>query len=189
MHSVNRRDALEVMTVLVGGALVASSGLLTACVRERREGAGAGRPMVLSVEDQALFEEIADTLLPTTAASPGAKAAEVGAGGNLLLTDCYERGVQQRVVDGLQEFRATCRKRFGKELAALGARERDQLLREIDAEARRVGETHYFGLVREIAERAYFSSEVGMTKALRYVQTPGRWEGCVALEPGQPAWG
>jgi hypothetical protein len=42
--------------------------------------------------------------------------------------------------------------------------------------------------VRELALRAYFSSEVGMTQALRYVQTPGRWEGCVPLEPGQPAW-
>jgi hypothetical protein len=63
------------------------------------------------------------------------------------------------------------------------------LLREIDAEAQKAGETHYFPLVRELALRAYFSSEVGMTKATRYVLVPGRWVGCMPLKPGQPAWG
>jgi glucoside 3-dehydrogenase (cytochrome c) hitch-hiker subunit len=59
----------------------------------------------------------------------------------------------------------------------------------VEAEAQKVGPTHYFTLVRELALRAYFSSEVGMTKALRYVLVPGKWVGCVPLEPGQPAWG
>jgi hypothetical protein len=61
-------------------------------------------------------------------------------------------------------------------------------LREIDAEAQRAGDKHYFGLVRELALRAYFSSEIGMTKALRYVLVPGKWVGCVPLGAGQPAW-
>ena len=53
----------------------------------------------------------------------------------------------------------------------------------------RAGSAHWFGLVRELAERAYFSSEIGMTKARRWVLVPGRWIGCVPLAPGQPAWG
>ena len=47
---------------------------------------------------------------------------------------------------------------------------------------------HYFPLVRELSLQAYFSSEIGMTKALRYIMVPGKWVGCVPLKPGQPAW-
>ena len=61
-------------------------------------------------------------------------------------------------------------------------------MREVDAAAVRA-KGHYFELVRELAERTYFSSEVGMTKARRWVMEPGKWVGCVPLTPGQPAWG
>jgi hypothetical protein len=192
MPPMNRRDALKATTALLGGVLVTSTGVLAACGREPRQGreaGAAGESRALGAEDQALVEEIADTLLPTTAASPGAKAAGAGAAINLLLTDCYEPEAQRRVVQGLKDFRATCGNRCGGGFASLAQPERERLLREIDAEAQKVGETHYFGLVRELALRAYFSSEVGMTRATRYVLVPGRWVGCMPLEPGQPAWG
>ena len=177
MPPMNRRDALKATTALLGGVLVTSAGALAACAPERR--AAAAR--VLSDGDQALIEEIADTLLPTTAASPGAKAAGAGAAINLLLTDCYEPEAQRRLVRGLREFR-------GSGFMALARPEREALLRRVDAEAQEDPEKHWFTLARELSLRAYFSSETGMTKALRYVRDPGRWEGCVKLRPGQPAW-
>jgi len=191
---MNRRDALKATTALLGGVLVTSTGVLAACSREPGESRDSSRApdaasRALSAEDQALIEEIADTLLPTTPASPGAKAAGTGAAINLLLTDCYAPEAQRRVVQGLKDFRATCGDRCRGGFASLAQPQREQLLREIDAEAQKAGETHYFPLVRELALRAYFSSEVGMTKATRYVLVPGRWVGCMPLKPGQPAWG
>lgn len=180
---MNRRDAIRATAATLW---LASSGILAACAREAKKSASTG---VLGADDQALAEEIADTLLPTTPSSPGAKAAGAGAAMQLLLTDCYDAKAQQRVVAGLERFRAACRDRHGSEFAALPRAQREQFLREADAEARKAGETHYFPLVRELANRAYFSSEIGMTKALRYIQTPGRWNGCIPLAPGQPAWG
>lgn len=185
MPPMNRREAMKATTALLGGVLITSNGFLIACARDSTEASGR----VLTVSDQSLIEEIADTLLPTTPSSPGAKAAGAGAAINLLLTDCYEPDAQERVVNGLNDFRETCRRRFGDDFASLPQSEREQALREADAEAQREGPTHYFELVRELALRAYFSSEIGMTKALRYVLVPGRWEGCVPLAPGQPAWG
>ncbi|HUF29493.1 MAG TPA: gluconate 2-dehydrogenase subunit 3 family protein [Gemmatimonadaceae bacterium] len=176
---------MKASTALLGGVLITSNGFLIACARDLTEANGR----VLTVADQSLIEEIADTLLPTTTSSPGARAAGAGAAINLLLTDCYEADAQERVVNGLNEFRRECRRRYGDDFASLPQNEREQVLREIDAEARSVGPAHYFELVRELAVRAYFSSEIGMTKALRYVLVPGRWEGCVPLAPGQPAWG
>ena len=185
MPPMNRREAVKAATAIVGGVLMTSNGFLVACARDSSQAPS----QLLTPDDQSLIEEIADTLLPTTPSSPGAKAAGAGAAINLLLTDCYELEAQERVVTGLTEFRRMCRSRCGDDFAALPQREREQILNEIDVEAQQAGPTHYFTLVRELALRAYFSSEVGMTKALRFVLVPGKWVGCVPLAPGQPAWG
>ena len=176
---MNRRDAVKTTGVLLGGVLITSSSLAS-CARDTRRG---GAP-VLDAEDQALIEEIADTLLPSTPSSPGAKAAGVGPVMNLLLTDCREPDDQKRVLDGMKQFRST----VGDHFASMSQANRENWLRRIDAEARAAGDKHYFPLIRELSLQAYFSSEIGMTKALRYVMTPGKWVGCVPLRPGQPGW-
>lgn len=181
---MTRREALKAAASLVGALAV--PGLLAGCAPDGRDTASASRASAR--EDQALLEDIADTLLPDTAASPGAKAAGVGATMALLLADCRARDVQQRVAAGLLEFRATCRA-LGGAFASLPRPERERLLREADATARQAGDTHWFSTVRELALSSYFTSEVGMTRATRYVPIPGRYQGCVPLEPGQPAWG
>ena len=177
---MNRREAVKTATAVVGGVFVTTNGFLIACARDDDK---AGRK-VLSVDDQSLIEEIADTLLPTTPNSPGAKAAGAGAAINLLLTDCYEPADQQRVVDGLSQFRET----VGDHFASMSQANRENWLRRIDAETNAAGDKHYFALIRQLALQAYFSSEIGMTKALRYVMTPGKWVGCVPLQQGQTAW-
>ncbi|HEY7194012.1 MAG TPA: gluconate 2-dehydrogenase subunit 3 family protein [Steroidobacteraceae bacterium] len=151
---MNRRDALK--------ALIASSGILAAC--------RSGR-----ASDQALMEEIADTLLPTTASSPGAKAAGAGAAMNLILSDCYTPADQQRVRDGLERFR-------NAHFLERSRAERETFVRSVGKEA-------WFEPVRTLALGAYFSSETGMTQALRYLRVPGKYVGCMPLAPGQPAWG
>jgi hypothetical protein len=178
---VTRREALKTSTVLLGTALLAP-GLLTGCAPKSRKSAAEST----ASNDQALLEAIADTILPTTAASPGAKAAGVGPTMVLLLNDCMEADVKPRVSQGLQAFRATCRD-AGGDFSSLQQSERERLLRELDVAAQ-ADEKHWFAAVRELALYAYFSSEIGLTRALRYSITPGRYDACVPLEPGQPAW-
>src|SRR3981081_50291 len=151
MPPMNRRQAVKTATVLIGGVLVTSNGFLVACARDSNLSAGKA----VSGAEPAVIEEIADTLLPTTPSSPGAKAAGAGAAINLLLTDCYEPDAQQRVVNGLKDFRSMCRKRCGDNFASLPQKEREQMLREIDAEAQKAGSAHYFGLVRQLSLQAY----------------------------------
>ena len=152
---MNRRNAIK-------ATLIASGGILVGCRSDR-------------ASDQALMEEIADTLLPTTAGSPGAKAAGTGAAMNLILSDCYKPAEQRAVSEGLARFRA-------KDFLALSRADREAFVRSVGREA-------WFAPLRDLALGAYFSSEIGMTKALRYVRVPGKYVGCMPLEPGQPAWG
>jgi len=154
---VNRRDAIK-------ATIIASGGILVGCRSDR-------------ASDQALMEEIADTLLPTTAGSPGAKAAGTGAAMNLILSDCYKPADQRAVTEGLARFRAGA-----NNFLALSRADRETFVRSVGKEA-------WFAPVRDLALGAYFSSEIGMTQALRYVRVPGKYVGCMPLAPGQPAWG
>jgi hypothetical protein len=167
---VKRRDALKAAGLIAGGALIGSSGILEACRTHR-----ASNARVLSDEDQVLAEEIADTLLPTTAGSPGAKAVGTGAAMNLILSDCYTPADQRAVSEGLERFRAA-------NFLELSRADRETFVRSVGRQA-------WFAPVRDLALGAYFSSETGMTLALRYVRVPGKYVGCMPLAPGQPAWG
>ena len=48
--------------------------------------------------------------------------------------------------------------------------------------------THYFRMMKELALLGYFTSEIGYTKAMRYVESPGRFDPCIPYTPGEPAW-
>ena len=47
---------------------------------------------------------------------------------------------------------------------------------------------HYFRMMKELALLGYFTSEIGATQALRYVESPGRFDPCVPYTPGEKAW-
>jgi hypothetical protein len=81
-----------------------------------------------------------------------------------------------------------CSAKCGKAFLAATPAERTALLNEIDAERRKAGKGHYFGMFRDLALLGYFSSEIGCTKAVRYIEVPGAFHGDVPYKKGDPAW-
>ncbi|MBR9990780.1 MAG: gluconate 2-dehydrogenase subunit 3 family protein [Gemmatimonadetes bacterium] len=47
---------------------------------------------------------------------------------------------------------------------------------------------HYFRMMKELALLGYFTSEIGYTQAMRYVESPGRFDPCVPYSPGEKIW-
>ena len=47
---------------------------------------------------------------------------------------------------------------------------------------------HYFSMMKQLTLWGYFTSEPGATKALRYIETPGKYDGCVPYKKGDKAW-
>jgi hypothetical protein len=47
---------------------------------------------------------------------------------------------------------------------------------------------HYFRMMKELALLGYFTSEIGCTVAMRYIETPGRFDPCIPYSPGELAW-
>ena len=47
---------------------------------------------------------------------------------------------------------------------------------------------HFFRMLKELTLLGYFTSEIGYTQAMRYTETPGRFDPCVPYSPGDKSW-
>ena len=216
LQLLNRREAIRRASAFLGGAaFVGGSGLLAAA--ERARSASPGATGAFSAEDIALLDEIAETILPATK-TPGAKAANTGAFMALMVTDCYSPAEQQAFHDGLRKLDEATNKANGISFIAATPAQRLGVLKELDQEQKRVMDAreaadrkrkglaqlpgapaptaeanieapaHYFRMMKELALLGFFTSEVGATKALRYVESPGRFDPCIPFTAGDPAW-
>lgn len=196
VRTVNRREVIASVAAMLGGTvLVSQSALLAGCERAAVAPPVAGKPVGLfDAVEVALLDEVADTLLPETA-TPGAKAAGVGPFVAMMVTDCYWPADQRIFRAGLDGLDERSRAAHGSAFVASGGAERLALLETLDAEqharmqARADDEpVHWFRMFKELALLGYFTSEIGYTQALRYAETPGRYDPCAPYAPGERAW-
>ncbi len=187
---VTRREAIRRVSALLGGAaLVGQSAWLSGCATSRPV---AGE--LFSAVDVALLDEIAETILPETK-TPGAKAAGVGPFIAMMVTDTYDPREQRTFLDGLATVEAECRELHGVAFMAAAGPQRLALLERLDREAieymRRPGaqrRPHYFRMIKELTLLGYFTSEIGYMQAMRYIETPGRFDPCIPYRVGDKLW-
>ena len=190
---IDRREAVRRVSAILGGAaLIGGSSLIAACGNDRTQAtAGVGS---FSATDISLLDEVADTILPTTT-TPGAKAAKVGPFIALMVTDTYEAKDQQIFTAGLVQLEEACRKAHNTGFMTASPEQRLKLLEGLDQEQHTYQKdkkddapTHYFRMIKELTLLGYFTSEIGVTKAQRYQETPGRYDPCLPYAPGETSW-
>jgi hypothetical protein len=190
---ITRREAILRVSALLGGAtLVGQSTLLAGCVADGERRASAAE--LFTPSDVALLDEIADTILPETS-TPGAKTAGVGPFIALMVAEGYDAREQRIFRDGLRALERECVAMHDVSFMAARPEQRVELLEQLDREQfesmqRRPTDPspHYFRMIKELALLGYFTSEIGYTQAMRYVETPGRFEPCVPYSPGEKTW-
>lgn len=180
--AMNRRDALKSMVLMMGGTMVGASVILTGCAPEDRiEG------LEFSGRDIAFLDEIGETIIPTTD-TPGAKAAEIGAFMVVMVKDTYNKEQQEIFVEGLNNLRKEFKNQMGSDFMEAGQEERTSFLNQVNEKAQAEAEErkgpHYINMLKDLTVLGYFTSEIGATKALRYVETPGRYDPCVDYKKG-----
>lgn len=122
---MDRRQAVKNMAILFGGALSAGtlSVLLDGCTPADKNPAG-----LFSTKQIDLLNELAETVLPATEKSPGAKAAQVGPFIAMMLEDCFPEEVQKVFMAGLDDLEARSKQQFNKDFMSLSATERTAVL-------------------------------------------------------------
>jgi hypothetical protein len=186
---MHRREALQRVAVILGGTVVGADLFLMGCKNDERK-----TSMTFSEEDVPYLDEIADTIIPTTD-TPGAKAAQVGKFMTVYVNDCYDDQHQQIFHEGMTKLDDASRKKFDNGFMKLNAQQKHDLLVELDKaqkdyqkSKKKEDPPHYFRLMKEITLLGYFTSKIGATQALRYIETPGHYEGCVPYKKGDKAW-
>lgn len=192
---IHRREAIKRVSTLLGGAaLIGGTALWTGCrPGEERPAASSAAPM-FSADEVALLDEVADTILPTTS-TPGAKAAQVGAFIALMVTDTYDPKDQQIFRAGLTQLNDASQAAHQKDFMGASPEQRLALLKTLDQEQKTYQDAkkkddpnHYFRMMKELSLLGYFTSEIGMTQAMRYIETPGRFDPCVHYTTGEKTW-
>jgi len=189
---MNRRDALSRVALLLGGTIIGAEAFLSGCKNSETKVSSA---LDFSKDNIAFLDEVGETILPTTASSPGAKAAKIGEFMKTIVTDCYEEKDQKVFATAVDKINDAAKKKYSKGFIELDATQKHDLLVDLDKEAKEYGKTkkqddpnHYFSQVKQLTLWGYFTSEPGATKALRYVAVPGKYEGCIPYNKGDKAW-
>jgi len=200
---MTRREALYSVSLMFGGTIVGAQLFLEGC-SSPAEKAVAG---FFTADEVRLLDEVGDTIIPDSADSPGAKAAKIGEFMQTIVADCYPADEQDSFRKGIADLQARSQTDYQKGFLELSPEDRKTLLTAIDAEAQAYDETlaekntarlvderlrplppHYLTMMKQLTLWGYFTSEVGATKALRYLEVPGRYDGCAPYEPGEKAW-
>jgi hypothetical protein len=184
MTLMNRRDALKSVMLLMGGTVIGSTALLTGCAPESQL-----KDLNFSPEDLSFLDEIGETIIPTTD-TPGAKATKIGEFMQMMVKDCYDADQQTTFITGLNTIRTDFKTETSKDFMDATAEERLAFLNALHQKYVASGEEkqpEIIQMLRDLTVLGYFSSEIGATQALRYVETPGRFDPCVDYKKGDKA--
>jgi gluconate 2-dehydrogenase gamma chain len=185
---MNRREALQQVAWLMGGAISAPAvlGILNGCTPRQSTG---WKPVFLTDEQGALVGEVAEIMIPRTD-TPGAKDVGIPSFIDLMLKDAYPQKDQERFIAGLKQFDAQAQEQYGRGFMQLDSAQRGVLVRATHEAAAAV-ERSYTGtaalerpfvlMTKELTLLGYFTSQAGATQVLQYNPLPGVFRGCVAL--------
>lgn len=183
---MDRRELLRAIAALTGCAFVGTERVFAVALSD----SDAYTPAQV-----ALLDEITETILPHTD-TPGAKDAQVGAFIARYSTACYTPQNLAVLHAGLGDVDARARKAHNAEFAKCTNAQKQKLLVDIDAEAKRhareSGENssqppHWFTLCKQLTLLGFFTSEAGATRVARYRPVSGPYKGVVPYK-GETFW-
>jgi len=176
---MERRELLKMIAAVTGGALIGGEVFLTGCNNpDKVAGEGA-----FTDQKIALLDEVAETILPKTSSSAGAKEAQVGEFMKRMVNDCYSKEEQDAFHAGVAKLEEVCDEKTGSDFMKLTPEQRTSFLKEVDADRVAYNKNrkpedaqHYFQAIKQLTITGYFTSKEGRTTALRYVPVPGKFE-------------
>ncbi len=179
---MDRRELLRAVAALTGCAVIGAERLFAA----------APDSAAYTPAQVALFDEIAETILPRTD-TPGAKDAQVGAYIARYSAACYPPANLAILRAGLADIDARARKAYGSDFMRCTRKQREALLIDIDAAAKRHAREpgdqppHWFTLCKQLTLFGFFTSEAGASRVARYRPVPGPYKGVVPYK-GETFW-
>ncbi len=175
---MNRRDAVQRISMLMGG--IALSGPAVAGILGEKT--HFGDSVYITPQQEKLLAELADIIIPTTD-TPGAKAAGAEQFIIRVIRDCTPLEEQKEFYASLDKFDSDSKSAFGKNFVGIGKDQKVEMVKKLIDTDR-----PFFKQMKQLTAIGYFTSEIGATQALEYVEVPGRLDACMPMKPGQKTW-
>jgi hypothetical protein len=178
--AMNRRDALKSFALVMGGTMVGANVILTGCSPENQI-----KGLAFSPKDIAFLDEIGEAIIPTTD-TPGAKATKIGEFMVMMVKETYDGDQQETFVNGLNMIRTDFKSVTGNDFMDASVEERTSYLNDLHKKAlvNEEKEPKVILMLKDLTVLGYFTSEIGATQQLRYVETPGKYDPCMEYKPG-----
>lgn len=174
---MERRIALKNMAVAFGGLLSLPSWAQNWTTESV---APTTTSRFLSVADDALLAEIAETIIPETDI-PGAKSLGVHTYIQKIVKDCMDTQAQEALENGLYTVGDISKKSKGKDFVAMNPTERTAFLNELLTQGADEETKTFYNLVKNLTIRGFTTSEYYLTNIAHYQLVPGFYHGCVPI--------
>ena len=189
--SISRRQALEQVAILLGGAISAPTvaGVLSKPTRRAWAASPAWAPRTLSPAQLELVATVAEHIIPQTD-TPGARAAGVHRFVDTLLSDHYPATERDRFLAGLADVDARAQSAHSQPFPRCSPEQRIGLLKEMDARAYASGRGEdgwFFRRLKELTIVGYYTSEFGAMQEL-HVSPFGAYRGDIPYASVGRAW-
>lgn len=167
---MERRLAIKQILFLAGGV-----ALLPSCLRDSGKSSIALTNIDVSLDQEHLLAEIAETIIPATS-TPGAKALNLHLFTLKMLDDCYEKEDQSLFFKGLDALQDRSEEQFSRSFQKLTAAERQQLLVGIEKDQQASAEIKkFYDVMKSKTIEGYLSSKYVMTNLVVWELVPGRY--------------
>jgi hypothetical protein len=142
---------------------------------------------------------LAETIIPASPDSPGARQAGVQDFIITMIRDCTDTFSANKFIDGLKDLDHYCHHHFDKAFEACSAGQQVTVLKYFEekgratsgllgkAESRWLGNS-FLTTLKAYTVQGYCTSQAGAEKGLAYAPIPGSYHGCIPKLPGQKAW-
>ena len=187
---MDRRDAVKSVAILMGGVLSAStlSVMLDSCNTTLKKGNGIN----FTDDEKKMVSRMSDIIIPKTD-TPGAVDAGVPAFIVMMMQECYPDADQQQFHAGLAAFDKLCHDQYNNHFLKLSPDKQETAVADLDKmvldkKGQQDNDLDFYRKLKELTLLGFFTSEPGATETLRYVQIPGRYDGCVPYTKGEKAW-
>lgn len=191
---MNRREAVQSITVLTGGLLSVStiSVLLNSCNSQIKTGKG----IQFTEDERNTVSRMADIIIPSTKI-PGALETGVPAFVVMMMQQCYPLQNQDNFHKGLGIFDHICKQKYRGHFLRLQKDKQVQAVKYLDNKilgknnpASQTDESLsiFYRDLKGLIILGYYSSKPGATEALRYIPVPGHYDGCIPYHKGDKEW-
>ena len=198
---MDRREAIKKTSLAMGGIISAPTlaVIMKGCSPSR---ALEWQPTLFTTEQAMMVEDLSERIIPATD-TPGAKVAGVPKFIQDMVSTIYETENQETFLAGLNDLEQSSQEKFDKSFTSLTEDQQYELLNPLnEAVAKEATDDQknardrsndkspsFFRMAKELTVSGYYTSEIGATQELQYLDIPGNYDGCVPLEDlGGKTW-